>query len=352
MRLKRLFVLFYLLLFCISCIFASNTKSYESKMNALDNNKDVTFNFDKCDFIARFGDNYATLKIKYNSGSDTKEFSLICDSYVELLSIIKINEQLYWFKCEALGFEQFFIWDLKTDIVFEPFFDMKDTVYISTIDFENQVLFGDTWNSDKGIMPDQKIELYLFSTSRKEHYKIAEKYGESFTLTLLGKNKIQYNDNSGKQIVFDYSAWIKNEIEYSASSFLIEGKTKYCPENLASQKGLPWASANGYGINDTIQIKIPSYKNQKLSFYNGFQSESRKDLFLANSRAKKIEIKCLQTNKIIKTELKDIRDKQIIDLSDLLIKNGSCIDLEIKIIEVYPGDKYKDLCIQAIIPVY
>ena len=75
-------------------------------------------------------------------------------------------------------------------------------------------------------------------------------------------------------------------------------------------------------------------------------------MFLSNSRAKKIEIKCLQTNKIIKTELKDIRDKQIIDLSDLRIQKDSCIDIEIKILEVYPGEKYKDLCIQAIIPVY
>ena len=90
----------------------------------------------------------------------------------------------------------------------------------------------------------------------------------------------------------------------------------------------------------------------QLAFYNGFQSENRPDLYKANSRAKKIRIKNLETGSSKDFSLKDSMEMQIISLLDLNIWSNVNTNLEITILEVYPGEKYKDLCIQAIIPVY
>ena len=274
------------------------------------------------------------------------------DSYVEVLEIIEIDDNKYLFCFSALGFEQYFFYDVKDDKITDVFFDLKQDVTIRKKDISNLVFFGDTWNSDKGIMPDQVVFLYLFSTAKQEHFKIAEKKGDIFNVTLLQDCKIEYTDQNGKLVQFDYSSWIPHNVSYTASSFLVEGKTVYGAANLSSKDGLPWASANGYGINDTIQIKTIGNESLKLVFYNGFQSDSRPDLFEVNSRVKKIEIKCVENNGIIKIDLKDSREAQIIDLKPLKIALTSYINLEIKILEVYQGEKYKDLCIQAIIPEY
>ncbi|NLK46034.1 MAG: hypothetical protein GX297_05200 [Treponema sp.] len=139
---------------------------------------------------------------------------------------------------------------------------------------------------------------------------------------------------------------------YNASSELKEKNAFYKAENLRTVEGLPWASANGYGIGDKIFIRTPTLYSIKLAIYNGFQSDSKKYLYKANSRAKKIRIKSLESEKSIEILLKDIPNEQYIDLSSLDIAYNVFTNLEITILEVYPGDKYKDLCIQAIIPVY
>ena len=342
-------------LFLIVLCFA-NVNNYkikiESKNGMLYDYKETNYEFDVCDFYVRLSSDFKNVKIKYQSKSYTKNFSLVCDSYVELLSIIKIDETIFWFVCESLGFEQFFILDLISDEIYEPFFDMKESVYVSKIDYNNQILFGDTWNSDKGIMPDQKVELYLFSTPKQAHCKIAEKYGEGFDITLLDNNIIQYIDSNKKIIQFDYSDWVKQDIIYTTSSFLIEGKTVYGANNLSSIDGLPWASENGFGINDIITIKTPTYSGMKLAIYNGFQSESRPDLYKANSRVKKVRIKNLESGSSRDFLLKDTPEMQEISLSNLILWHNVFTTLEITILDVYPGEKYKDLCIQAIIPSY
>ena len=272
--------------------------------------------------------------------------------YVELLEVTEINENKYSFCFSALGFEQTFIYDVKKDTITEPFFDMKKQVSIWAKDYDNLVLFGDTWNSDKDIMPDQTISLYLFSTAKQQHYKIADKKGDVFHVKLLDDCKIEYADQNGNLVQFDYTEWIMPYTSYTASSFLVERTAVYGADNLESEQGLPWASANGYGINDTIQIKTLGHNKLQLALYNGFQSKERPDLYKANSRVKRIKIKNLETGTSSEFLLKDTSEKQIIYLNSLDITEKKYTTLEITILEVYPGDKYTDLCIQAIIPVY
>ena len=240
----------------------NDKKAPESKIGMLYDYKDTNYKFDNCDFYARLSSDYQSVKIKYQSKSYTKDFSLICDSYVEQVRMIKVEESLFWIVCESLGFEQMFILNLDLDKVFEPFFDMKNRVYVSKIDYNNLILFGDTWNSDKGIMPNQKIELYLFSTFKQTHYKIDEKFGETFNIKLLGNNILQYNDNNGKIVQFDYSDWViqnNNSIKYGVSynypseyGSIIINEDSYSMKSLSGKEGI---------ITETYKSKISEKNN-------------------------------------------------------------------------------------------
>ncbi len=343
---KKLFL--FLLLPCL--IFnISSAKNNKSIKIAIWQNKTNLFKFQNNEFEVSL--NSTTYKLNPVKLNKQKEIIFEPDSYVEILEIIEINENKYIFCFSALGFEQIFIYDIKNDSITEPFFDLKNEVSIIKKDLDHLVLFGDSWNSDKDIMPDQTVSLYLFSTAKQQHYKIAEKKGEMFSIKILDDYKIEYTDQNGKLIQFDYSYWILQEISYSASSYLIERNATYWPENLSTEAGLPWASANGYGINDTIKIITPAKKGLQLALYNGYQSTERPDLYTANSRVKKIRIKNCRNDKTKDVILQDTTDEQIIFLNELNINTNSYITLEITILEVYQGEKYEDLCIQAIIPI-
>ena len=134
---------------------------------------------------------------------------------------------------------------------------------------------------------------------------------------------------------------------YISTSYLTEKNTKYDVDNLSSADGLPWASGNGYGIGDKIYIDMNSVPKKSLTIINGFVSKERPDLFIANSRVKQIKITDINSgsrNKII--TLEDTMSSQTIDVSTLVHWKHTI--LEIEILSVYPGKKYKDLCIQAI----
>ena len=137
--------------------------------------------------------------------------------------------------------------------------------------------------------------------------------------------------------------------KYDSSSYLKEGATHYKPDNLAVVGGIPWASSNGYGIGDIITIHADMRNDLAFAFYNGFQHEEKEYLYAQNSRVKKISVRHVETGKVSEHMLKDTPEKQIVELPDDVGEVGT---FEIKILEVYPGTKYKDLCIQAIVPYF
>ncbi len=142
----------------------------------------------------------------------------------------------------------------------------------------------------------------------------------------------------------------ENHWEYNSNSFLKESNAVYSAQNLSTLEGLPWASGNGYGIGDIITIKLPVRSTEQLILYNGFQSKEKPYLYEQNSRVKKISITHKELNKKIEYIFNDSLEKQEIDISNFLDNYGTEATLQIQILEVYPGSKYKDLCIQAILP--
>lgn len=139
---------------------------------------------------------------------------------------------------------------------------------------------------------------------------------------------------------------LKTDIQYFASSFLQEGNILYNPEHLQQKDGLPWASANGRGIGEEIDIKEFEHKNPKeMVIMNGFQDKSHPDYYEKNSRVKTLEITNSQSKKSKTVIVKDIRAEQRFSLEDL----GGGNEYSFEILDVYSGNKYDDLCIQYLV---
>jgi hypothetical protein len=137
--------------------------------------------------------------------------------------------------------------------------------------------------------------------------------------------------------------------QYTASSYLKEKNAIYEPNNLSEQNGLPWVSANGYGIGEKIIIDMAATPSNKLLLINGFVSKENPNFFNYNSRLQQAKITNTNTKKSKIISVRDTANSQDIDISDLTPDKNTKIEIEI--LSVFPGVKYKDLCIQAILPV-
>jgi hypothetical protein len=133
---------------------------------------------------------------------------------------------------------------------------------------------------------------------------------------------------------------------YSASSYLKERNVEYGPNNLASQGGLPWASAREYGIGDKITIDMGTSPRNSITIINGYVSTERPDLFAANARVKQVKITNLNNGRNQTRTIEDSMIPQNININFLGPTQNTRIEIEI--LSVYQGSKYKDLCIQSI----
>ncbi len=137
----------------------------------------------------------------------------------------------------------------------------------------------------------------------------------------------------------------------SASSVLTEGNTIYSTDNLDARIGACWA-IKGNGIGEKLifhnDSEADAYFNS-LWMASGFVSMEKPHLFRENSRPKKIRISKEGENPHI-VELEDTPHLQYI--SDIWWPTGSTgeepKDLWIEILEVYPGTKYADTCINFV----
>jgi hypothetical protein len=145
----------------------------------------------------------------------------------------------------------------------------------------------------------------------------------------------------------------------TASSFLKEPATAtrprmdYAPENL-ERFGLdaPWVeNAPGAGIGQKVRFSVADDDGEfaigkTVGFYifNGFISFERPDLYKKNSRVKKIKMTDVKTNKSRVIALQDTPNPQFIDINDF-----AGTEVELEIVEVYPGTHYEDTCIGGIV---
>jgi hypothetical protein len=126
----------------------------------------------------------------------------------------------------------------------------------------------------------------------------------------------------------------------SASSTLIEGSTVYSTDNLDERIGVCWA-VKGKGIGEKIIFKNYEGKGYASLYISiGFVSFDKPYLYRQNSRPKKIKISYDNITEII--ELEDTPNLQF--LTNCWPKSN-INEIHIEILEVYPGTKYNDTCI-------
>ena len=136
-----------------------------------------------------------------------------------------------------------------------------------------------------------------------------------------------------------------------ASSFLTDPKKAYRPENIGEfYLDAPWVEGGkGQGIGEKIRFStntLPTRYGTVSGFYifNGFVSFDKPELYLKNSRVKILKVIDVKSGVSRNVTLQDTPEPQYIDTREF---QGTEIELEI--LEVYPGSAYEDTCIAGIV---
>lgn len=145
---------------------------------------------------------------------------------------------------------------------------------------------------------------------------------------------------------FSEEEWIVNK-KLKASSELKEKSKIYSVRNLGNLScGNCWSEGvPGNGIGEYIENEI---HGRYLYFFSGYVDVNKPYLYKQNSRPKKIMIET--KNQTIYLDLEDSPNPQKIFIDEPDWKKP--YNIKITILEVYPGTKYDDTCINAIIGVY
>ncbi|MDR2597093.1 MAG: hypothetical protein LBC76_07220 [Treponema sp.] len=139
--------------------------------------------------------------------------------------------------------------------------------------------------------------------------------------------------------------WPTNLI--SASSYLQESNFSYSPSNLSVgyKTDNPWAEGvNGDGVNEKIYFKKRALINGAMHISIGYVSYDKPYLYNQNSRPKKIKLSVENKFSII-VDLKDTPHYQEIKFPSDIIMDDILI---LEILDVYPGTKYEDTCINTV----
>ena len=220
---------------------------------------------------------------------------------------------------------------------------------IKDFSFENNYLLFR--NYDLGL-PENKyiIQSYNFTYSTINKLTFLKLDDEDSFLCLANEDLcILYDKNSlepkyiGSSFTEFFNTLSDKNIE--ASSELTEGKKIYKASNLCDLKlASPWVeSSRGFGIGEYIIFEASA---SYIYFLNGYVSFDKPYLYTANSRVKKIKLSFLDENnrQPLIVDIKDTPNPQKISFG---FRSKGKIKMEI--LDVYPGDKYQDTCINSII---
>ncbi|MBQ0166531.1 MAG: hypothetical protein KBT02_05420 [Treponema sp.] len=132
---------------------------------------------------------------------------------------------------------------------------------------------------------------------------------------------------------------------FSASSELKEGSITYSAGNLASfDQKTPWVEGvAGNGIGEYVSFHT-AY--QYLYLFSGYISYDKPYLYEQNARPKKIKITITDkgSSQEFIFDLEDTPNPQTLAFPDRMYG-----DATLEILDVYPGTKYQDTCIHAIL---
>ncbi len=197
---------------------------------------------------------------------------------------------------------------------------------------------------------------WTYSEMRDHEYSILKAKDQEWLIIPYEQKAILFLNNKYGWTAYAssrvFEEWVPDYSTITATSYLAENGIEYKPEKLAgSPSGLPWASRNGYGIGDRIDLTGQS-RTRALLLLNGYVSFGKRYLYQQNSRVKKIRVTSLETKRSKEQILKDSIEFQKIEIADLFSdhSNKGETTIEVTVLDVYPGSKYKDLCLSLLVP--
>ncbi len=171
-------------------------------------------------------------------------------------------------------------------------------------------------------------------------------------LYLYDNNQLLFQSDDGLR----FGGYVAEVVSVRTSSYLTEGTKKYDGQNfipLTEKELKPWVADKGVnGIGEWIELTIERKEWQFAvsSFFisNGYVNFNRPELYSNNSRVKKIQVTCAEAGIDEIYELEDTPNLQTIRLPKEI--NTKEIKVRFKILEVYHGNKWGDICINMIVP--
>ena len=136
-------------------------------------------------------------------------------------------------------------------------------------------------------------------------------------------------------------------VNVSSSSYLIDNGISYSPDNLSNffQTDRPWVEGvEGYGINEKIFFEQAFLPSGSMYISIGYVSFDKPYLYNQNSRPKKIKL-TVEYKFSFEVELRDTPHYQEIKFPSDIERDDMVI---LEILDVYPGTKYEDTCINSI----
>jgi hypothetical protein len=162
-----------------------------------------------------------------------------------------------------------------------------------------------------------------------------------------GKDRKKYIDRKGDTLpITEACSFCTDPVgDVLASSTLIDksGRYNYDASNLGDADfNTAWVEGeDGYGIGEFIEFDVGGIL-LCLTIYNGHQKSI--DLWKNNSRVKTFKV-YRNNSPICFLELEDIMSGQSFSLEDV----GGSDRLRFEIVEIYKGDKWKDVCVSDIL---
>jgi hypothetical protein len=229
---------------------------------------------------------------------------------------------------------------------------------ISYIDYPSRIInFGENYSIEKWTNGTYKSETIFgkYSLEYREDVLFIQILWEDNTfeefLILVSNHMCYLYRNNSDPYFRGYklrggapgeSSFAGNGNTIVSSAYLIENQIHYSTDNLDERIGQCWA-VKGYGINETLSLKMAQINSISISI--GFISFDNPYLWKENSRPKTVEL-AVKDKFIFLFELQDIPSYQVINLPVELENDDTLV---IKIIDVYEGTKYEDVCINSIV---
>lgn len=249
---------------------------------------------------------------------------------------------------------------LILNTLFSQNFDRNGNIIeLSGLSFEENIIKDFSFDGNKLIFRNYDLGL-----SEKSY--IIESYDFTYTMDnnltfLLLNNTESFLCLSNEDLCILYDRKSKNPLyigscfteflgflsgkNIEASTELVEGQKTYKGSNLCNLTlSSPWVEASkGYGIGDYVIFEPDA---SYLYFLNGYVSFEKPYLYTANSRVKKVRLSFLDddSKQSLIVEIKDTPNPQKIGFG---FRTKGRVKLEI--MDVYPGEKYQDTCINGIL---